>query len=102
MATGTIKREIPWRDSAGRSAGKLYAGDVVYGSVTTVFNFYKIVRKSNGNVLTISGTCSSAGTDISIVDDAPPPPPPPPPSGKVPFRLVVEGFEVYQGELTRK
>lgn len=80
MAIGTVKTSINWKDSSGKNAGQLFAGDKVLGSVTTVFNFYKIIRTS-GKEIAAAGTCALSG--LTITDDAPPPPPPPAPAKPV-------------------
>lgn len=81
MAIGFVKRRISWKDASGKNAGQLFVGDTVYGSVTTVFNFYRI-RRADGKDVRVNGTCSRVGLDIT--NEAEPNPNPAPTPTPVP------------------
>lgn len=54
MAIATVKNGGWYKGPNGKNAGQLKFGDVLYGSKTSVFNFYKIVRA--GKEIRVNGT----------------------------------------------
>lgn len=97
MAIARVKSGGWYKGPDGRNAGQLKAGDVLYGSATSVFNFYQINRA--GKEIRVNGTYPLVSLEVQ---DDPVPPPPPPSSTKVKFALKVVGFKQFYGELEKE
>lgn len=75
MAVALVKRQVNWKDSRLKNAGKLYVNDVIYGTVIgSEFHFYKIIRPPRRKQVNAVGFVP-LGALFPLVEPSPLPPP---------------------------